>query len=66
MAVNSAHKSASLEGHYLAYQSARALNKRGDGQRLVQSLRDGLGLNKLKGKTLEVIQVLQQNVQSCK
>lgn len=38
--VNSADESVSVEGHYLAYQSAKASNTRRDGQRLVQSLRD--------------------------
>lgn len=49
MPVNSANKSVTVEGHYLAHQSARALNKRGDGQRLVQPVTDmSLDLNEEK------------------
>ena len=40
MPVNPADKSVSVEGHYLPYQSAKASNTRGYGQRFVQSLRD--------------------------
>ena len=45
--LNRANKSVSEEGHYSAHQSSGALKRGGDGQRLVQCLRD---------RSLDVIQ----------